>query len=189
MLKKMVVFKATQSCINSEESEFLLNICMDVNYYVIQSLFLLLPFLPTGLKQAKHSRHSKPVLFHFFFKERSNFLLLWQKLTIFVKRVKKFTDYHLSYNFPDSLGRYLVNGCTAFRRMNYFFSRRHKHKLKHTFKKSKRSLIVITYHLTLIRLTWLTSPTKVQTILINNTHPRTVSFNITWQKKNHQNIQ
>lgn len=82
------------------------------------------------------SRHAKPVLFHFSFKECSSFLQLWQKLTIFFKKAKKFTDYHLTHNFPDSLGRYLVNGCIALSRMNYFFSRRHKHDLKHTFKKA-----------------------------------------------------
>lgn len=32
------------------------------------------------------SRHAKPVLFHFSFKECSNFLQLWQKLTIFLRK-------------------------------------------------------------------------------------------------------
>lgn len=179
--KKKVVFKPAWSFINSEESEFLLNICMDVSHYVIQSLFLWLPFLHTGLKQAKQLADTQNLCY--FTCPLRNAQISYspgKNWPFFFKIAKKFTDYHLTYNFLDSVGRYLVNGCIAFNRMNYFFSRRHK--LKHTFKKQQSFSNCIAYHLTLTRLTWLTRPTKVQTILINNIQEQLASLLLSKKK-------
>lgn len=116
----------------------------------------------------------KTGLFHFSLKKCSNFLQLWQNLIYFIfKRARKSIDYH----FLDSVGRYLVNHYIVLSWTNHCFSRRPKHKFKHTFK--KMSILALNH--ACIILDW-----QQLGFFVRNTCPRTVIF--TRQKKIHRNI-
>jgi len=80
-------------------------------------------------------------------KEIIHFLTIWQKKTTTTNKIKpdlfiylfliagETTDDCLIHNFLDADGSYLVNHSFVWSGRNYCFSRRPKHKSKHTLKK------------------------------------------------------